>query len=195
AAAPGRVRARRGLGAVCDHRLLDGRGLRDPRQVPGSAQQRVLDPEVVRLARDRDRRAGSGPAPPRRGGDGAQLQRPGDERRRGRGAPRGPRRRPRAGWPATRAARRRRRDGARLSRRTPLLAPDTRRIGRPSGPPARDRAPDELAAGTPEPLRGDLISLLGPERVLSRAIDLIAYASDASPYRRLPAVVVMAHDA
>jgi D-lactate dehydrogenase len=82
-----------------------------------------------------------------------------------------------------------------LSRRTPLLAPDTRRIGRPSGPPARDRAPDELAAGTPEPLRGDLISLLGPERVLSRAIDLIAYASDASPYRRLPAVVVMAHDA
>src|ERR1019366_7671923 len=86
-------------------------------------------------------------------------------------------------------------DGPRLSRRPPLLAPDTRRIGRPSGPPARDRAPDELAAGTPEPLRGDLISLLGPERVLSRAIDLIAYASDASPYRRLPAVVVMAHDA
>jgi hypothetical protein len=35
----------------------------------------------------------------------------------------------------------------------------------------------------------------GAERVLARAIDLIAYASDASPYRRLPAVVVMAHDA
>ncbi len=76
-----------------------------------------------------------------------------------------------------------------------LLAPDTRRIGRPPGPAASDRAPDSLAAGTPQPLRGDLIALLGQERVLARAIDLIAYASDASPYRRLPAVVVMAHGA
>jgi D-lactate dehydrogenase len=76
-----------------------------------------------------------------------------------------------------------------------LLAPDTRLIGRPPGSPHGDRAPDSLAAGTPEPLRGELIALLGAERVLARAIDLIAYASDASPYRRLPAVVVMAHDA
>jgi D-lactate dehydrogenase len=78
---------------------------------------------------------------------------------------------------------------------TALLAPHTRRIGRPPGPPHADAAPDTLATGTPEPLRGELIALLGPERVLARAIDLIAYASDASPYRRLPAVVVMAHDA
>jgi D-lactate dehydrogenase len=78
---------------------------------------------------------------------------------------------------------------------TALLAPDTRRIGRPPGPTHADRAPDSLAAGTPEPLRSDLIALLGAERVLARAIDLIAYASDASPYRRLPAAVVMAHDA
>ncbi|HTA06333.1 MAG TPA: FAD-linked oxidase C-terminal domain-containing protein, partial [Solirubrobacteraceae bacterium] len=77
----------------------------------------------------------------------------------------------------------------------PLLAPDTRRIGRPPGPPSPDRAPDSLASGTPQPLRDELIALLGRERVLHRAIDLIAYASDASPYRRLPAVVVMAHDA
>jgi D-lactate dehydrogenase len=77
----------------------------------------------------------------------------------------------------------------------PLLTPDTPRIGRPPGPPHEDRAPDSLAGGTPEPLRGELIALLGAERVLGRAIDLIAYASDASPYRRLPAVVVMAHDA
>jgi len=76
----------------------------------------------------------------------------------------------------------------------PLLAPDTRRIGRPPGAPSADRAPDSLASGTPEPLRGDLVRLLGAERVLSRAIDLIAYASDASPYRRFPAAVVMAHD-
>jgi D-lactate dehydrogenase len=79
--------------------------------------------------------------------------------------------------------------------RTPLLTPQTRRIGRPAGEPASDRAPDSLAAGTAEPLRGELVALLGEERILARAIDLIAYASDASPYRRLPAVVVMAHDA
>ncbi len=76
-----------------------------------------------------------------------------------------------------------------------LLSADIRRIGRPPGAPAADRAPDSLAAGTPEPLLGELVALLGRERVLSRAIDLIAYASDASPYRRIPAVVVMAHSA
>ena len=75
-----------------------------------------------------------------------------------------------------------------------LLAPDTHRIGRPPGEPVADRAPDTLATGTPEPLRGELVALLGEERVLSRAIDLVRYASDASPYRRLPAAVVIAHD-
>jgi D-lactate dehydrogenase len=81
------------------------------------------------------------------------------------------------------------------TRARPLLAPDTRRIGRPPGPATPDRAPDSLAAGTPQPLRDDLIALLGAERVLCRAIDLIAYASDASPYRRFPAAIVIAHDA
>jgi D-lactate dehydrogenase len=76
-----------------------------------------------------------------------------------------------------------------------LLEPDTHRIGRPPGPVHADAAPDSLANGTPEPLRSELIALLGAERVLARAIDLVAYASDASPYRRLPAAVVMAHDA
>jgi D-lactate dehydrogenase len=61
--------------------------------------------------------------------------------------------------------------------------------------PAPDRAPDELAAGTPEPLRGELERLLGADRVLARASDLVRYASDASPYRLFPKVVVMAHDA
>jgi D-lactate dehydrogenase len=80
-----------------------------------------------------------------------------------------------------------------LTARTPLLTPDTRRIGRPPGPAFPDRAPDSLAAGTPQPLRGELEALLGAERVLHRAIDLVRYASDASPYRLIPAVVVMAH--
>jgi D-lactate dehydrogenase len=82
-----------------------------------------------------------------------------------------------------------------LTARAPLLHPDTRRIGRPPGPAFPDRAPDALAGGTPQPLRDELVALLGAERVLHRAIDLIRYASDASPYRRFPAVVVMAHDA
>jgi D-lactate dehydrogenase len=75
-----------------------------------------------------------------------------------------------------------------------LFAPDIRRIGHPGGGPYPDRAPDSLAAGTPEPLRSDLVGLLGAERVLTRPIDLIRYASDASPYRLIPKAVVMAHD-
>ena len=77
-----------------------------------------------------------------------------------------------------------------------LLAPAVDARSRP--PRARaaaDRAPDSLAAGTPEPLRADLIELLGADRVLTRAIDLVRYASDASPYRLLPQAVVMARDA
>ncbi|MBS1879634.1 MAG: FAD-binding oxidoreductase [Actinobacteria bacterium] len=61
--------------------------------------------------------------------------------------------------------------------------------------PAPDRAPDTLAAGVAEPLRGELEALLGADRVLARPSDIIRYASDASPYRLLPRAVVMAHDA
>ena len=61
--------------------------------------------------------------------------------------------------------------------------------------PAPDRAPDELAGGTAQPLRGELEALLGADRVLSSPSDLVAYASDASPYRLLPRAVVMARDA
>ena len=60
---------------------------------------------------------------------------------------------------------------------------------------APDRVPDEYAAGTPAPLRRDLEELLGPERVLSRALDLVRYASDASPYRLIPRAVVLADGA
>jgi D-lactate dehydrogenase len=61
--------------------------------------------------------------------------------------------------------------------------------------PAADRAPDELAAGAPQPLRADLEALLGADRVLGRVSDIVRYASDASPYRLFPRAVVMAHDA
>ena len=42
-----------------------------------------------------------------------------------------------------------------------LLAPDVSRIAPEGGEASKDRAPDELASGTPEPLRSELIELLG----------------------------------
>jgi D-lactate dehydrogenase len=60
---------------------------------------------------------------------------------------------------------------------------------------APDRAPESLAAGAAQPLRGELEALLGVDRVLGRASDIVRYASDASPYRLLPRAVVMARDA
>ena len=76
----------------------------------------------------------------------------------------------------------------------PLLAPDPGRTAPPESGLADDRAPDWVAAGTPQPLRGELEALLGADRVLGRAIDIVRYASDASPYRLIPKAVVMAHD-
>jgi D-lactate dehydrogenase len=58
-----------------------------------------------------------------------------------------------------------------------------------------DRAPETLAGGAAQPLRGELEALLGADRVLGRASDIVRYASDASPYRLLPRAVVMAQDA
>src|SRR6476619_12605 len=60
---------------------------------------------------------------------------------------------------------------------------------------APDRAPESRAGGTAQPLRGELEALLGADRVLGRASDIVRYASDASPYRLLPQAVVMARDA
>jgi D-lactate dehydrogenase len=65
----------------------------------------------------------------------------------------------------------------------------------PTHDPSPDRAPDSLAAGIAEPLRGELERLLGADRVLSRPGDLVKYASDASPYRLFPQAVVMAKEA
>jgi D-lactate dehydrogenase len=75
-----------------------------------------------------------------------------------------------------------------------LLQPDVRRIAPPEPTPTPDRIEDKWATGTPEPLKSDLTRLLGPDRVLTRVLDLVRYASDASPYRLLPRVIVMARD-
>ena len=58
------------------------------------------------------------------------------------------------------------------------------------GQNAPDRAPDWVAEGTPSHLRAQLAAALGEEQVHARAIDLIKYASDASPYRLIPQAVV-----
>jgi D-lactate dehydrogenase len=77
----------------------------------------------------------------------------------------------------------------------PLGSPDLSAIAPVGHTPQLDRAPDCLADGTPEVLRDELVALLGPDRVLARPIDLIRYATDASPYRLFPKVVVIARDA
>ncbi|GAA3398283.1 FAD-binding and (Fe-S)-binding domain-containing protein [Streptomyces roseoviridis] len=59
---------------------------------------------------------------------------------------------------------------------------------------APDRVPDLQSRGTPKHLREELVALLGPDRVLWTISDLVKYASDASPYRFVPQVVVVAQD-
>ena len=72
-----------------------------------------------------------------------------------------------------------------------LFSANPARIGRFDGPPKDDAVPASLVDGTPGDLKTDLIALLGKEIVLHRAIDLVRYASDASPYRLVPQVVVL----
>lgn len=79
----------------------------------------------------------------------------------------------------------------------PLLDPKPGALRPHSGAghsPAADRVADARAEGTAQPLRGDLERLLGAEKVLWKVSDLVRYASDASPYRFVPQVVVLAED-
>jgi D-lactate dehydrogenase len=72
----------------------------------------------------------------------------------------------------------------------PLLIPEVFRIIPVAHTPAHDRAPQELSHGTLAPLREDLEALIGKQQVHGRLIDLVRYATDASPYRMFPKVVV-----
>ncbi|MFJ8163758.1 FAD-binding and (Fe-S)-binding domain-containing protein [Streptomyces sp. NPDC096136] len=76
----------------------------------------------------------------------------------------------------------------------PLLEPKPGALRPRPGAPAPDRVPDRRAAGTPRTLREELTALLGAEKVLWRVSDLVRYATDASPYRFVPQVVVVAED-
>jgi hypothetical protein len=71
-----------------------------------------------------------------------------------------------------------------------LLTPQVARLGRRDVPPETDAVEPSFSEGTPKSLKADLIDLLGETQVLSRAIDLVRFASDASPYRYIPQVVV-----
>ncbi|MGW4233055.1 FAD-binding and (Fe-S)-binding domain-containing protein [Streptomyces sp. NPDC004980] len=77
----------------------------------------------------------------------------------------------------------------------PLLEPKPESL-RPgtARAPSLDRVPGWKASGTPAALRADLTALLGAEKVLWKVSDLVRYASDASPYRFLPQVVVVPED-
>ena len=74
-----------------------------------------------------------------------------------------------------------------------LLEADVTRIA-PEAAPASDRAPDWVAGGTPDALRRELEAAIGPPRVAARALDLVRYASDASPYRSIPRAVAIPGD-
>src|SRR6476469_3142075 len=76
-----------------------------------------------------------------------------------------------------------------------FLRQGSRSVPAPPSQAVDDRAPDSLAQGTAQPLRRELEELLGADRVLHRVSDLVAYASDASPYRLFPRAVVEARDA
>jgi len=71
-----------------------------------------------------------------------------------------------------------------------ILDPKPQRIGRPEGPVAADAVPEELAKGTPKEVVEELIHFVGKENVLHRVSDLVRFASDASPYRYIPEVIV-----
>lgn len=77
----------------------------------------------------------------------------------------------------------------------PLLEPKPGALRpRSLSAPAHDRVPDRRATGTPGVLRNELTELLGADKVLWKISDLVRYASDASPYRFVPQVVVVAED-
>jgi len=77
---------------------------------------------------------------------------------------------------------------------TKLLSADPKRIARPDVRIESDAFPERLVDGTPETLKVELIELLGEDRVMHRALDLVRYASDASAYRLMPQAVVLPHN-
>ncbi len=58
-------------------------------------------------------------------------------------------------------------------------------------PPSPDAAPDSVLGAADDPVVAELITVLGADQVLTTVSDLVRYAADASPYRMIPALVVV----
>lgn len=71
-----------------------------------------------------------------------------------------------------------------------LLEPNVTAIAPQTHASTHDSAPETLAGGSPAWLRDDLAAIVGPAEVHATATDLIRYATDASPYRLFPRIVV-----
>jgi D-lactate dehydrogenase len=54
-----------------------------------------------------------------------------------------------------------------------FLSADPTRLGRPDVPPSSDAVDEELARGTPEELKTDLIEILGEDLVRHRISDMV----------------------
>lgn len=77
-----------------------------------------------------------------------------------------------------------------------LLAPNPQRIPKPAYAESKsDAVAAKYADGSDEALVAKLAAIVGPDNVQARVSDLVRYASDASPYRGIPSVVVQPRDA
>ena len=74
-----------------------------------------------------------------------------------------------------------------------LLEPHVTSIAPQTHASTHDSAPEALAGGSPAWLREDLVATVGPAKIHATATDLIRYATDASPYRLFPQIVVSPH--
>ena len=140
----GRLRARRGLGAVRDHARSGPRSPTRCRSRSSCCATGVRDPQVVRGARAGRGRAGARPAGARRAAVAPRLR----GRRRARSTT------PRAScarrWARrSRSGRPRARRGPGRARDVALLEPKTERLAPEASAASPDAAPGWVAAGTP----------------------------------------------
>lgn len=77
-----------------------------------------------------------------------------------------------------------------------LLSPNPERIPKPAyADSSADAVPQRYANGSDPELVASLQAIVGAENVKHRVSDLVRYASDASPYRQIPSVVVQPRNA
>ena len=63
----------------------------------------------------------------------------------------------------------------------------------PAHHPTHDRVSEDLVGGAPAWLRADMAAIVGEAEVHGRLIDLVRYATDASPYRMIPKIIITPH--